>query len=150
MTPNGSISRQTLILFLVFSCVQFYVVFAGSGATPSSATTMPPQAIMGRLTTSDNQFIAVNGNSATTGATIMPGARMETGAVGATINFGSLGTIDLPPNAQVQIGFSDGQVVSVSTSGVKQSVTGAAAGSKAQPVMVQAATRGRNPSPVKP
>lgn len=113
MTPNGSISRKALVLFLVFSCVQFYVVFARGGASSSSETPPPPapQAITGRLATRNNQSITVNGNPATTGATIMPGATIETGdGVGATIDLGPLGTIELAPNTKVQIEFSDGQI----------------------------------------
>jgi hypothetical protein len=110
MASKGSISRQALVLLLVFSCVQFYVVFARGGANPSSERPAP-QAITGRLTTRGNQPVTVNGNPATTGATIMSGATIETGdQVGATIDLGPLGSIELAPNTKVQIEFSDGQI----------------------------------------
>jgi hypothetical protein len=64
-----------------------------------------PQA-SGKLTTTNNQPILVNGNSAGNGATILTGATIETGdQVGATIDLGPLGTVDIAPNTKIQIEF---------------------------------------------
>jgi len=78
-------------------------------AEPASNTAIPiePQTV-GRLTTRNNQPIQVNGLSAATGASILSGAVLETGAdQSATINLGSLGTVDISPNTKLTLTFDD-------------------------------------------
>jgi hypothetical protein len=116
MKHKSHLSHKASALLIVFSLLQVYAVLALAG--PSLSTDagvpplpIPPQAITGRLTTRGNQPILVNGNSVHTGATILTGSTIETGdQVGATINFGSLGSIDIAPNTKVQVEFSDGQL----------------------------------------
>ncbi|MDT5062874.1 MAG: hypothetical protein QOH63_3333 [Acidobacteriota bacterium] len=117
MKPRGSSSHKAIALLIVFSFMQFYVVFALAGpslARETTTTMLPvvaPQAIMGKLATRGNQPVLVNGNNASTGATILSGATIETGdQVGASIHLGPLGTIDIAPNSKVQIEFSNGQI----------------------------------------
>lgn len=115
MKPRGSSSHKAIVLLIVFSFLQFYVVFAlaGPSLTGETTTLLPvaPQAIMGKLTTRGNQPVSVNGNNVTSGATILSGATIETGdGIGATINLGPLGTIDIAPNSKVTIEFSNGQI----------------------------------------
>jgi hypothetical protein len=102
-------------LLIVFSLLQFYVVFAiaapSLGSETALATVAPLQVITGRLTTRDNQPVTVNGNSMTSGGTILSGAIIETGdGVGATVHLGLLGSVDIAPNSKVQIEFSAGQI----------------------------------------
>jgi hypothetical protein len=87
-------------LTLVLTLMNLYVGTAL--AAPRS-----PQA-SGKLTTTGNQPVLVNGNSAGNGATILTGATIETGdQVGATIDLGPLGTVDIAPNTKIQVEFDE-------------------------------------------
>jgi hypothetical protein len=111
MKPKGSSSHKAIALLIVFSLIQLYVVSA-------LAATMPPQTITGRLVTRANQSISVNGNNVSSGATILSGATIETpDGVGATINAGPLGSIDIAPNSKVTIEFTNGHVKVTITQG---------------------------------
>jgi len=106
MKPRGSSSHKAIALLIVFSFMQFCVVCALAAPTPTL-----PQAITARLTTRGNQSVSVNGNNVSSGATILSGATIETGdGVGATINLGSLGTIEIAPNSKVLVEFSNGKI----------------------------------------
>jgi hypothetical protein len=105
---------KALAIFLVFSLGQLYIhtTLAVTSLTKKTeaAATLLPQAT-GKLVTTGNQSVLVNGTSASTGASILTGATIETGdGVGATINLGPLGSIDLAPNTKVEITYSDGQI----------------------------------------
>ena len=79
-------------------------------AEPTVTTTAIPISaqIVGRLTTTNNQPIQVNGLSASTGASILSGATLETGAdQSATVNLGPLGTVEIGPNSKVVLTFDD-------------------------------------------
>jgi hypothetical protein len=80
------------------------------------AGAFPPQQFVARLTTTGNRPITVNGASAVGGATILTGATIETpDQVGATINLGSLGDIEVAPNSLLTLEFDPaGNVVKVS------------------------------------
>lgn len=105
---------QALALLLVFSLTQVYVhaTLAGPALakTFASTTTLPPQAT-GKLVTRGNQSILVNGTNASTGASILTGATIETGdGVGATINLGPLGSVDLAPNTKLVLQYDNGGI----------------------------------------
>lgn len=72
----------------------------------------PPQQFVASLVTRGNAPITVNGASAVGGATILTGATIETpDQVGATINLGSLGELDIAPNTLLTLEFDqDGNV----------------------------------------
>jgi hypothetical protein len=115
MKPRGSSSHKAIALLIVFSLLQLYVLSAPAAPSISgeTATMLPaaPQAITARLTTRGNQVVSVNGNNVNSGATILSGATIETGdGVGATINLGPLGTIDIAPNSKVLVEFSNGHI----------------------------------------
>ena len=81
------------------------VTFAepNSGASVSAPA---PQPIMGILTTSQNKPILVNGASTISGASIPPGATIETpDNVGATIRLGALGSLCIAPNTKLVLEF---------------------------------------------
>src|SRR6185503_20918725 len=66
------------------------------------------QQFIARLTTTGNRPITVNNASAASGASILTGATIETpDAVGATIDLGALGTVELQPNSSIQLDFDD-------------------------------------------
>lgn len=65
-----------------------------------------PQQVVARLTSS--QPITVNGLSASTGASILSGATLETGAdQSATVNLGPLGSVDIKPNTKLVLTYDD-------------------------------------------
>ena len=96
---------KALALFLVFCFAQVYVQ-AGLGNPGAGA--IPQRLITARLTTRNNQPITVNGNTANTGLTILPGAMLETGdQVSATVDLGPLGSVELGPNSKMQLDFDE-------------------------------------------
>lgn len=94
---------KALIAVLAFVFAQVYV----SAALPEPAPGSPlPQQLTARLTTKNNQPITVNGNAAGTGATILTGATIETpDQVGATIDLGDAGVIEVAPGSIVKVDF---------------------------------------------
>src|SRR5438067_6516530 len=88
----------TIAAVLVLAFTQVYFVRAGS----------PQRVITARLATKNNQPITVNGNSAGTGSTILTGATIETpDQVGATIDLGDAGVVELQPNSQIKLDFDE-------------------------------------------
>ncbi len=107
MIRRGQKALKALALVLVFSVLHLFpaTAFAATGA----------QAGTGKLTTRGNQSITVNGIPANSGATILPGATIETGdQVGATVNLGSLGSLDIAPNTKLQLTFNSNGTIEVS------------------------------------
>jgi len=99
--------RAIAALLLLFSIAQIGLQVGLAEPTVTTAIPITPQAV-GRLTTRNNQPIQVNGLSATTGASILSGATIETGAdQSATINLGPLGTVDIAPNTKLVLTFDD-------------------------------------------
>jgi len=82
-------------------------------AEPNSTRTTPklPQQIVARLATRNNQPITVNGQSASTGASLLTGMTIETAAdQSATVNVGPLGTVDISTNTRVVLTFEQGNL----------------------------------------
>jgi hypothetical protein len=99
---------KALAVFLAFAFAQVYVQTSFAELSGSRVSVPVPQQFVARLTTRANQPITVNGASAASGATILTGATIETpDQVGATINLGDLGTLDLAPNTKVMLEFDD-------------------------------------------
>jgi hypothetical protein len=102
---NGPRAIAALLLFFI---AQIGLQVGLAGPTDTTTTPIPPQ-VAGRLTTSNNQPIQVNGLSASTGASILSGATLETGAdQSATVNLGALGTVTLGPNTKLVLTFDSG------------------------------------------
>jgi len=103
---RASKAVATLVLFAMAQ-VAIQIGFAAptTSVTPGAPI---PQQFIARLTTRNNQPITVNGASATTGASILTGATIETGAdQSATVNLGSLGTLDIAPNTKLVLTYDD-------------------------------------------
>ena len=95
---------KALAVLLAFSFAQVYVQ-AGL-PDPPAVPSAPQRAISGRLITKNNAPITVNGNTTGTGATILTGATIETpDQVGASIDLGDAGVIELQPNSKIQLDF---------------------------------------------
>jgi hypothetical protein len=98
-------SFRTIAVFLAIALVQVFIQL--SFAAPASAPVVPQQFIA-RITTTGNQPITVNSASASSGASLLTGATIETpAAVSATIDLGALGTVELQPNSSIQLDFDD-------------------------------------------
>jgi len=96
---------KALAVFLSFAFTQVYVSAALPGPAPGG---VPQQTLTARLTTRNNQPITVNGNAAGTGATILTGATIETpDQVGATLDLGDAGIVELEPNSKIQLDFDE-------------------------------------------
>jgi hypothetical protein len=97
---------KALAVLLAFSFAQVYVQ-AGL-PDPPAVPSAPQRAISGRLITKNNAPITVNGNTTGTGATILTGATIETpDQVGASIDLGDAGVIELQPNSKIQLDFDE-------------------------------------------
>jgi hypothetical protein len=105
MKPRQKKALKALAVFLSFAFTQVYVSAALPGPAPGG---VPQQTLTARLTTRNNQPITVNGNAAGTGATILTGATIETpDQVGATIDLGDAGIVELEPNSKIQLDFDE-------------------------------------------
>jgi len=72
------------------------------------------QQFIARLTTTGNRAITVNGASAASGASLLTGATIETpDGVGASIDLGPLGVVQLEPNSKIELAFNDDGTVRV-------------------------------------
>ncbi len=70
-------------------------------------------ATIAKLKTRNNKAVKVNGQKATTGTSLVSGSNIQTpDKVGATVDMGLLGRLDIAPNTEVSVTFGKG-VVSV-------------------------------------
>lgn len=112
-------ATSAIALFLVFSVSQVYVyanllAADASGKSAATATSM----LAGKLSINGNKPIMVNGNSANSGTTILTGTQLHTPqAVAATVQLGALGVLDLAPETDLTLSFSDSKVNVTLTSG---------------------------------
>src|SRR5215203_1643827 len=108
---------RAIAALLLFSIVQISVQ-VGFAEPNNTTPTAVPQQLVGRLTTKNNQPVTVNGLSANTGASILSGVTIETGAdQSATVNLGPLGSVDIAPNTKVVLTFEQGSVKATAISG---------------------------------
>jgi len=102
---NGA---RAIAALLLFSIIQLSLQVGLAEPINTTNATPLPQQFVARLTTRNNQPITVNGLSATTGASILTGATIETGAdQSATVNLGSLGSLDIAPNTKLVLTYDD-------------------------------------------
>src|SRR6266508_3132626 len=88
---------KTITLAFVMCAVQAQVM-AGPG-------------LMGKLRTSNNKLVLVNSNKARSGTTIISGARIQCPEkVGATVDLGSLGRLDIAANSDLTLAFATDEV----------------------------------------
>src|SRR5687768_1302160 len=112
---NGPRAIAALLLFSIAQ-VGLQVGFAEPNNTATAA--LVQQQLVGRLTTKNNQPVTVNGLSANTGASLLSGATIETGAdQSASVNLGPLGSVDIAPNTKVVLTFEQGNVKATVMSG---------------------------------
>src|SRR5689334_2138269 len=108
MNQKHAVGSRVIAALLLLAIVQ--ISLQVGLAEPSNTTTpvVVPQQVVARLTTRNNQAILVNGLGANTGASILTGATIETGAdQSATVNLGPLGTLDISPNTKLVLTYDD-------------------------------------------
>src|SRR6201991_1078690 len=94
---------------LVFSVSQIGLQIGLAVPNSTKNTPVIPQQIVARLATRNNAPITVNGQSASTGASLLTGTTIETAAdQSATVNVGPLGSVDISPNTKVVLTFEKG------------------------------------------
>jgi hypothetical protein len=99
-----------LFIIMCMSCVYVLASTPTSGANEAVVSAVQPQAT-GKIITTKNQPILVNGNSTTPGTTILTGSTIQTpNNVGATLQLG-FAEVDIAPNSLLTVEFtSDGNV----------------------------------------
>ena len=106
---KGSKAIAALLLFSI-SQIGLQIGLAEPRST-NSESLLVVQQIVARLVTRNNQPIMVNGQSASTGASLLSGATIETGAdQSATVNVGPLGSVDISPNTKLVLTFEQGNL----------------------------------------
>lgn len=90
-------------------------------------------ALMGKLKTRNNKPVSVNGNKASSGTTIFSGTQIQCPQkIGATVDLGSLGRLDMAPNtdltlifdgAKVDVQLKKGYVILTTKKGIRGTVT---------------------------
>jgi hypothetical protein len=104
MKSRRSNRPTVLVCILIFAVTQVYLGMAFAAPAGASSRVTTPQAVSGILTTQGNKPITVNGASATTGATILTGAVIETpDGVTATINIPGHGSVSIAANSRLTI-----------------------------------------------
>ena len=106
MTTTRSKIKATIVVLLVYSILQIGVQLAFAQPAPAVTKVAVQQQVVGRLTTTNNQPVTVNGLSASSGAAIVSGATIETKAGEfATVDVGSLGRVEIGENTKVVLTF---------------------------------------------
>ena len=108
MNQKHAVGSRVIAALLLLAIVQISLQVGLAEPANSTTPVVVPQQVVARLTTRNNQAILVNGLSANTGASILTGATIETGAdQSATVNLGSLGTLDIAPNTKLVLTYDD-------------------------------------------
>jgi len=103
---------------LLFSVSQIGLQIGLAEPNSNKNTPVIPQQIIARLATRNNQPVTVNGQSASTGASLLTGTTIETAAdQSATVNVGPLGSVDISPNTKVVLTFEQGNLTAQVTYG---------------------------------
>jgi hypothetical protein len=131
---------RVLSALMLMAVVNVYV-FANGAMTTSK------NALLGRLVTTSNRPILVNGGEAVTGSVIISGAQLATpAACAATVQLANLGSESIAPNSLVTVNFDSAAVtVRVSTGDAKVTTVEGVKGS-----VLDAAGNPRTASPTAP
>ena len=111
MTSSGRKTVQALALLAALALPQVFVQASALGRHVSPRFALVPTPLAGKLATSQNKSILVNGNSVKSGTTILSGTQITTPAgVGATIDLGPLGRVDVAPDTKLTLNFTENSV----------------------------------------
>jgi hypothetical protein len=103
------------VVFALAAILQLYVSGGFAFAAPdTSGVAVKPAArhnIQGRLTTTGDDPVSVNGNSAKTGETIFSGQVLQTpDQTGASVYIAGLGSVEVAPKTSLTLSFSDSRI----------------------------------------
>ena len=108
MNQKHAVGSRVIAALLLLAIIQISLQVGFAEPNNTTNPVVVPQQVIARLTTRNNQPIIVNGLSANTGASILTGATIETGAdQSATVNLGSLGSLDIAPNTKLVLTYDD-------------------------------------------
>ncbi|HEX7999727.1 MAG TPA: hypothetical protein VF528_15170 [Pyrinomonadaceae bacterium] len=125
MNSKRQKAASAIALLLIFSISQIYVQASRAGKSLTEAGPSPAPARTGKLTTSGNNPINVNGNSTRPGTTILPGSQLLTPAgVGASVQIGKLGLLRMAPETTLTLNFTGSTIDVTLTSGHATLTTG--------------------------
>lgn len=114
-------SRATKAVALALAALmQVYASggFALAATEGAAVAPAPPRQTQGRLTTTGDSPVSVNGNNARTGETIFSGQQIQTPAgTAATVQLPGLGVVEIRPGSNVTLTFGEGKVAAVVISG---------------------------------
>lgn len=99
--------------FALAAALQVYAAGGFAFAAPEAAAgaAAAPRQTQGRLTTTGDNPVAVNGNNARTGDTIFSGQQIRTPAgTNATVQLPGLGSVEIRPNSNVTLTFGEGRI----------------------------------------
>lgn len=124
---------RTVSILLLIAVINVYV-FAAGAIVPKSSESASAKVLLGKLVTTSNRPIIVNGAEAITGTVILSGAQLTTPAASlATVQLDSLGTVTIAPKSSVTLTFDSksvslrilsGDATLSTANGVKGSVVG--------------------------
>lgn len=98
---------KAVAALVMFAVAQISVQIGFAEPSTSTAALPAPQQYIARLRTRGNNAITVNNNAASTGASLVTGAMIETGNdEAATIDIGDF-TLEIAPNTKLRLDFDD-------------------------------------------
>src|SRR6267378_4957508 len=101
---------RIVALGLGLSVLQVYAIPAGQLVNGVNSVIPQGQALLGRLKTAGNKPVLVNGATARSGDTIFSGQSIQTSDVGANVSIPGIGLVDIAPNSNLTITFSQGKI----------------------------------------
>jgi len=132
---------------VLIAVVNVYVFANGAVVSSSDSAS---KAVLGKLITTSNRPVVVNGVEAITGTIILSGAQLTTSAASlATVQLDNVGTVSVAPNSKVVLNFDSknvtlkvisGDATLATAKGVKGSVVGPGGSPKGVPVPTDADT----------
>jgi len=106
---------QPMRIVTVVALLAIMNVFVFAAGAPSSSSS---NSVLGKLITTSNRPVLVNGGEAITGSVIVSGAELRTPASGgATVVLSNLGTVSISPNSSITLTFDSKSVTANVTSG---------------------------------
>jgi ferric-dicitrate binding protein FerR (iron transport regulator) len=100
-----------LTALTLIAVINVYVFAAGAIAPKSASENATAKVLLGKLVTTSNRPVMVNGAEAITGTIILSGAQLVTPAASlATVQLDNLGTVTIAPKSNVTLSFDSKNV----------------------------------------
>jgi|GEM_PF-1769828 len=140
---------RILSLLILVSITSAYVFASGAVASKTSASEAGSAKVFGKLVTTSNRPILVNGGAAITGSVILSGAQLSTPASSfATVQLDRLGTVTVAPSSNVTLNYDAKNITVRVASGDAVVSTVAGVTGKVLGANGEALTANANPTPV--